>query len=471
MVHQDARSSYRDLSRTSKGRVHQRINDSIEKTVFSNGLTLITEVIPQAKGVAAGFWIRAGTRHESLKDHGASHFLEHLLFKGTRSRSALQLAQMIDRVGGDFNAFTTRENTCFHILMLRRDLSLALDILSDVFKYSELSSDEVEREREVILQEMTMVEENPEEMAFDVFLDQVYEGSPLGRAILGSRQSIKRMTRDQLFEFYDQHYQPKNLVISVAGNVRHETVIHLLGDLVEKDRVMRRRKSAGGARILRGRTQSGPLNAVSLFSGELPAKAYWADYPSEQSHLIWGVRGPSFSDSTRLPAVLVNERLGGGMSSFLFQEIREKKGLAYSVYSSLQPYSDTGILSVYAATDPSKVQLCLTLIERSVRRLLEDGINKKSLGDLKEHLRGSILLSADDVEGRMMSLAKSEIYLGYPFSADQVVSRITRLTLSQVRESLSSLFSPGQARSLLILGSRPKFSPPGGRRWQKTKIS
>jgi predicted Zn-dependent peptidase len=470
MVHQYARSSQRDRSQKSKGRSHQRISDSIEKTVFSNGLTLITECMPQAKGVAAGFWIRAGTRHESLKDHGASHFLEHLLFKGTRSRSALQLAQMIDRVGGDFNAFTTRENTCFHILMLRRDLPLALDILSDVFKYSELSTDEVEREREVILQEMTMVEENPEEMAFDVFLDQVYEGSPLGRPILGSRQSIKKMTRDQLFRFYDQHYQPKNLVVSVAGNVRHEAIIHLLGDLVERDRIIRRGKSSGGRQNPGGKSQADTLSTESHFSGKLSSKAYWADYPSEQSHLIWGVRGPSFSDSTRLSAVLVNERLGGGMSSLLFQEIREKKGLAYSVYSSLQPYSDTGILSVYAATDPSKVELCLTLIERSVRRLLEDGINKKSLGDLKEHLRGSILLSADDVEGRMMSLAKSEIYLGYPFSADQVVSRITRLTLSQVRESLHSLFAPGQARSLLILGNRPKFSPSGGSRWQKIKM-
>lgn len=333
-----------------------------------------------------------------------------------------------------------------------------------------------------------MVEENPEELAFDLFMDHVYEGGPLGRAILGSRESIKRMTRSQIAHYYDTFYQPSNLVISVAGDVEHAQVVSLLGDLIEVEQIVRthakRDKRSNSRQLMVGQDGLVQVRRTSGCSREEELRrsaktvhhrpylnpiteSIWADYPSEQTHLIWAVPAPAFTDPLRLPAVLVNERLGGGMSSILFQEVREKKGLAYSVYSNLQPYSDAGLLTVYAATEPSKARYCLELIDGAVSKFCRNGISRSELMDLKEHLRGSILLSADDSEARMISLAKAELYLGNPVSAQKVVGHIMELSLGSVHRAIKRCFGDGRGRSVLALGSRPKFAAPVGGKWHR----
>ncbi len=414
-----------------------------QKTVFENGLTLVTERLTEFRSLSLGVWVKTGTRHESPKTAGVSHFLEHMLFKGTEKRSALQIAKEIDQVGGEFNAFTAREHTCFHLLLLDRDYNLGLDILVDILMNSTFKPDEFERERRVILQEISMVEESPEELAYDIYFEKIYGSHGLGKPILGTEKSVKKMARKDLIEFFHEHYRPDQLVISVAGDVSHETIKKKLKPLARQK--------------WPGRNQSSRAQDKRLSkSPQVQSGAWWVNRPTEQVHLIWGVEGPRFASSDRFATFLLNVYLGGGMSSSLFQEIREKNGLAYTVYSSLSPFIDSGVFSIYAATQLEQVPLCLRLVEECIQKVKNKGLSKADLRMIQDNLKGTILLSSDCVESRMSSIAKNEIFLERYVSVKEVCREIERVTIADVQRVAGQLFENSR-RSIFALGPKPSL--------------
>lgn len=412
------------------------------KTVFDNGLTLVSERHSEFRSLAIGVWVKAGTRHERPKEAGVSHFLEHMLFKGTENRSALDIAQEVDQVGGDFNAFTAREYTCFHILLLDRDASLGFDILSDIVLNSDFDSDELERERKVILQEISMVEESPEELAHDLFFEMIYPRHGLGRPILGTETSIRRMKRRDLLRYFRKHYRPDQLIVSVSGDLSHETVRRKL-------RSLSRSNWPGRIGRQESRKELGFEPTPKIREGR-----WWVERRTEQVHLVWGVDGPAYASRDRFASFLLNVYLGGGMSSALFQEIREKNGLAYTVYSSLTPFMDSGVFSIYAATGLNQVPLCLRLVEECVDRLKRNFLTEDELEVIKNNLKGTILLSSDSVESRMSSIAKNEIFLGKYVPVDEVCKLIDEVTPQDIRRVARKLLREGR-RSIFALGPKP----------------
>jgi predicted Zn-dependent peptidase len=444
---------------------HRTPKVTFKKTVFSNGLTLLSERHRGFRSLSIGIWVKTGTRHETPKEAGVSHYLEHMLFKGTENRTALDIARQVDQVGGDFNAFTAREYTCFHILMLDRDLKLGIDILGDVLLNSNFHQDEMERERKVILQEIQMVEESPEEMVHDIFSELIYGKHGLGRPILGTERSIRKMKRADVIKFFRRHYRPDQLIVSVSGDVTHESVMKHIKPLVKRDwpgrvhqpltaaaRSARRKASA-----LHSPPQAPAAKALAA-THQLPPKVHsgcwWIERPTEQVHLIWGVAGPPYASKDRFAAFLLNIYLGGGMSSALFQEIREKNGLAYTVYSSLTPYVDSGVFSVYVATGMNQVLLCLKLIEESAEKLKKELLSEEELKTIKDNLKGSVLLASDDVESRMSSIAKNEIFFGKYMPVEEVCRLIDQVTPQDVRRMARKLLS-GEGRSVVALGPKP----------------
>lgn len=392
-----------------------------------------------------GIWVKTGTRYERQREGGISHFLEHMLFKGTETRTSLQIAKEIDQVGGEFNAFTSREYTCFHILLLDRDAKLGLNILSDVVLNSTFNAEELERERKVILQEITMAEESPEELVHDIFFELVYGRHGLGRPILGSARSIRRMRRGGLMRFFRKHYRPERMVISVVGDVTHEMVKRNIKPLTKKN--------WSGRPVRQAVAELGFTPAPNQKHGR-----WWIERPTEQVHLVWGVKGLVYDSRDKYVALLLNVHLGGGMSSTLFQEIREKNGLAYTVYSSLSPFVDSGMFSIYAATSPTQVPLCLRLIEECVGSLRNKLLTDEELGRSKENLKGTILLSEDSVESRMFSIARNDIFLGQHLDPIEVCSSIDLVTPPDIRRLARKLFREHSERSLVALGPRPSRS-------------
>ena len=431
-----------------------RASQRYKKTVFGNGLTLLTERHPEFQSLSVGVWVKVGTRHERARDAGVSHFLEHMLFKGTESRSALEIARAVDQVGGDFNAFTTREYTCFHILMLSRDAALALDILSDVVLNSNFDAEELERERTVILQEIAMVEEAPEELVQDIYFEVIYGKHGLGRPILGTETSIRRMRRRDLLAFFRRHYRPEQTIISIAGDVSHESAR-------KKLRSIARANWPGRQPRRLTRKESGFEPAPKLREG-----IWWISRNTEQVHMVWGVEGVNYAHRDRFAAYLLNAYLGGGMSSQLFQEIREKNGLAYTVYSSLWAFFDAGVFSIYAATGMKQVPLCLRLIEECAEKLKRNLLSQTELQIVKDNLKGTILLSSDSVESRMTSLAKNQVFLDKIVSVQEVCRLIDEVTPEDIRRVARKLFRHGR-RSILLMGPRPS---PGVRAKLKPKM-
>ncbi|MGK5090228.1 pitrilysin family protein [Bdellovibrionota bacterium FG-2] len=412
-----------------------------KKTVFSNGLTLVSERHSEFRSLSIGVWVKAGTRHEKSMEAGISHFLEHMLFKGTDNRTPLQIAREVDEVGGDFNAFTTREYTCFHILMLAEDLELGLDILGDVILNSNFDAEELERERKVIVQEISMAEESPEELGHDILFELVYGAHGLGRPILGTTTSVKRIRRAALLRFFRKHYRPDQMIIAVAGDVSHEKIKKYLRSLC------RSRWPGRAPRV--SQKELGFEPAPVTRSGN-----WWITRPTEQVHLLWGVKAPHYASRDRYALSLLNVYLGGGMSSVLFQEIREKNGLAYTVYSNLSLFLDSGYFSVYAATAPHKVALCLKLIEECLDKLQRQLLTEEELHVVKSNLRGSVLLSSDSVESRMSSIAKGEIYMGTHLHVDELCAKIDAVSAQDIRRVARKLFRDGK-KSILALGPKP----------------
>jgi predicted Zn-dependent peptidase len=411
---------------------------AIERTEFSSGLRVVTERMPGVRSVSIGFWVLAGSRDERPAISGASHFLEHLLFKGTATRSARDIAEAFDAVGGDVNAFTAKEFTCFYARILDRDVEMAVDHLVDMVEHSVLRSTDLDAERQVILEEINMHEDSPEDVVHDLFTETLWPDHPLGRPILGTKATIASATRGAVHRFYRRYYVPGRLVVAAAGNVAHDDVVRMLTDRMETGR----------------RLGPGEPSLWRLRASARPPKPSGADVlkrrRTEQAHICLGTNGLARSDPDRFALQIVNVALGGGMSSRLFQEIREKRGLAYSVYSYPSQYTEAGSFTAYAGTTPSRAGDVIALLRRELDDVREQGLTPDEFERAKGHVKGSTVLSLEDPGGRMSRLGKSEIAHGEILTVDEVLRRIDAVTRDDADRVAQRVLS--QPMTLTVLG-------------------
>ncbi|MEW2352689.1 pitrilysin family protein [Spirillospora sp. NPDC029432] len=407
---------------------------AVRRTVLPGGLRVITESMPTVRSAAFGVWAGVGSRDESPADAGASHYLEHVLFKGTRRRSALEISAAIDAVGGDLNAFTAKEYTCYYARVLDADLPLAVDVVSDMVASSVNRPDDVEAERGVILEEIHMRDDDPGDLIHDEFSTALYGDVPLGRPILGTVDSINALTRDRIHGYYREHYVPRNLVVAVAGNVDHDQVVRLVSD-AWADRLTGDDRPAA-PRIDGEATPASPQVRV-------------IDKDTEQAHVILGGAGVSRTDDRRFALGILNAALGGGMSSRLFQEIRERRGLAYSVYSYTSQYADTGVFGVYAGCQPAKIDEVLSICRDEIARIAEEGIEGEELDRGKGQLRGAMVLGLEDSGSRMSRIGKSELVYESLLPVDEVLARIDAVTPDDIREVGRAVLAEPQALTVI----------------------
>ncbi|HSS08451.1 MAG TPA: pitrilysin family protein [Acidimicrobiales bacterium] len=396
---------------------------TITTTRLDCGLTVVTERMPDVRSVAVGFWVGTGSRDEDEPAAGASHFLEHLLFKGTDIRSAREIAEAVDEVGGDINAFTTKEYTAFYIRVLSDALDMAIDLLSDIMWAPAFRPPEIEAERQVILEEILMHADEPADLVHEVFSNALFPGHPLGRDVLGDEATISAMARDEITAFHAHHYRPANIVLAAAGDVDHDKIV------------------AGIERTFTG--PAGGVMPARVPPGQSDGRTAIVTRPTEQAHLVVGVPALDRDHDDRYALAVLNHVVGGGMSSRLFQEIRERRGLAYSVYSYRSSYEGAGALAVYAGTSPSKAREVLGLIHGELDRLLENGITERELGMAKSHLVGSLALSLEDSGARMSRLGRSQLAHGRVPPVGELERRLQAVTLADVKRVIGQvLVSP-----------------------------
>lgn len=408
----------------------------VRRTVLPGGLRVVTEQMAGVRSAAVGVWVGVGSRDERASSHGASHFLEHLLFKGTPERSALEISLALDAVGGEFNAFTTKEYTCFHARVLDSDLPLAIDVLGDMITSSSIASDDVEAERDVILDEIAMHDDDPDDVVHNLFAAQAYGAdAPLGRGIAGTTASIEALSRDQIRRFYKKHYRPANMVVSAAGNLDHATVVRLV------------RKAFGRGGFLSGNEAPVPPRAgrsVRLHAGSA-AEAR----PFEQVNLVLGMPGLARDDDRRFALSVLTATLGGGTSSRLFQEVRERRGLAYSVYAFASSHAETGLVGVSVGCLPSKVDEVLRVVRSELATLARDGITAEELAVGKGQLRGGLVLGLEDSASRMSRIGKAELVHTELLTIDDVLGRIDAVTLEDCRAVAAEVFAGPEILALV----------------------
>jgi predicted Zn-dependent peptidase len=379
-----------------------------------------------------------GSRDETATMSGASHFLEHLLFKGTKKRSALDISAEIEAVGGETNAFTTKEYTCYYARVLDADLPLAVDVLCDAVADSVLDPADVETERAVILEEIAMHEDEPGDEVHDIFTEAIFGDHPLGRLISGTEKTIAPMTRTRINGFYRRRYTPPRIVIAAAGNLDHATVVRLV------------RKSLAGTPLdAAPAAPAGPRDAGKRVR-TMPAHTVVRSRDTEQAHIVLGAGGIGRVDERRFALGVLNDVLGGGMSSRLFQEIREKRGLAYSVYSYGSQFADAGLFGVYAGCAPGKVEEVLDLTRAELRRVAADGVTAEEIARGKGMVKGAYVLGLEDTGSRMSRLAKSELLYGDLMSVDELLARVDKVTIDEVNALAAELLS--QSMSLAVVG-------------------
>jgi predicted Zn-dependent peptidase len=394
--------------------------------------------MPGVRSVSIGVWVLAGSRDEAPKISGSSHFLEHLLFKGTGTRSAQDIAEAFDAVGGDVNAFTAKEFTCYYARVLDRDVEMAVDHLADMLQHSVIRSSDLDAERQVILEEIHMHEDSPEDLVHDIFTEALWPEHPLGRPVLGTASTIQAATRASVRRFYRRHYVPGHFVVAAAGNLQHEDLLALLADRMETGRPL----PDGAASAWNLRTAGHPPEP----SGRRVVRRR----KTEQAHICLGTNGLPRTDPDRFAFLIVNTALGGGMSSRLFQEVRERRGLAYSVYSYHSQYTEAGLFTAYAGTTPARAEEVIALLRRELGDVAAGGLTQEEFERAKGHVKGSLVLSLEDPGGRMSRLGKSEIAHGEILSVDQTLRRIERVRLADAhRVAARVLLRP---MTLTVLG-------------------
>jgi predicted Zn-dependent peptidase len=418
--------------------VTRRWKDGVQRSVLPSGLRIITEAIPTTRSVSVGVWVNVGSRDESPALSGASHFLEHLLFKGTKRRTALDISAEIEAVGGETNAFTTKEYTCYYARVLDADLPLAVDVLCDAVAESVLDPADVETERSVILEEIAMHEDEPGDEVHDVFTAAIFGGHPLGRLISGTEETISPMTRAQVNRFYRRRYTAPQIILTAAGNLEHAAFVRLA------------RTALAGTPLDSGPAVPAGLRAAGRRVPVQPASTVVQNRDTEQAHVVVGGPGIGRMDERRFALGVLNNLLGGGMSSRLFQEIREKRGLAYSVYSYATQYAETGVFAVYAGCAPGKVEEVLDLTRAELDRIAATGVSADEVARGKGMAKGSYVLGLEDTGSRMSRLAKSELLYGDLMTVDDLLDRVDRVTLDQVNELAADLLS--RPLSLAVVG-------------------
>jgi len=395
------------------------VSEGYRKGSLPNGTRVVTERMDHVRSVAVGVWVETGSRHEAENRCGMSHLIEHLVFKGTATRSAEQIARTMDSVGGQMDAFTTKEHTCFYVQVLDQHLPLAVDLLTDILLNPLFNADELEREKSVVLQEIKMVEDTPDDVIHDLFAGQIWEGHPLGRPILGSREAVTSYDRQTALSHFTEEYVPPRILISVAGNATHDHVINLF--------------STGFQGFERGATTRAATPPITRPGVNIVNKTL------EQVHLIMGFPGLRHSAPERYALFLLNDVIGGSMSSRLFQEVREREGLVYAIHSGVQAYVDTGTLYVYAATDAQNFSKVLKSTLKVIRELKKTGVTDEELRRAKDHLKGSLMLSLESTSSRMNRLAKHEMHHGTFLSMDAMLAAIDGVRHEEVQTLVTEL--------------------------------
>lgn len=397
------------------------LNTQILKTVLNNGLTIISEVIPSVRSISLGVWVKTGTRYENAQNNGIAHFLEHMVFKGTTKRTAFKIAQSLEEVGGSLNAYTSKELTVYYAHALDSQLTISMKVLSDMLCHSLFRDRDIEKEKQVVYEEISTVRDTPDEYIFDLFQENLYPGQPIGFPILGTLDTVQNFDRDSLVDFWSKYYCPNNIVIAAAGNLKHDKLVKLAEKYFQFQN-----------------------NAIDI-AFTRPKAAHKIDLefeePVTQSHICMGLEALSYNAEDRYDLIAMNAHLGGGMSSKLFQVIREKHGLAYSVYSFLDFYRDTGMLSFYLGTDKRNQKKAIKILFNEVEKLTHKEINPSTAHKLKEQLKGNFLLGLESSNRRMTRLAKNEIYYGRQISLDEIVSKIDSITAKSLLDIARKIFN------------------------------
>jgi predicted Zn-dependent peptidase len=402
----------------------------VSRSALPNGLRVISEAMPGVPSVTIGIWVENGSRFETPEQNGISHFLEHLFFKGTARRSATKIAEEIDAVGGVLNAFTSKEYTCYYAKVLAEHLPLAIDLLADIFRHSRFDPAEIDRERAVVLQEISQVEDTPDDYVHDLFNLHYWPGHPLGFPICGRAETVRQFGQRDLLDFLVARYQPNRIIIAAAGNLTHATLV----EWVERE--------------------FGDLSGATGAGGEpapVPAfEVYTEEKALEQVHICIGTRGVAQCAAERYAGYLLSTALGGGMSSRLFQEVRERRGRAYSVYSFLSSYRDAGYLGIYAGTSAEWVEEVISVIAVELRKVAASGLAVEELTRVKNQLKGNMLLGLESSDSRMNRVAKNEIYFGRDISPDQVAARIDATSNDEVVQLAQQLLRPEEMAMTLL---------------------
>jgi predicted Zn-dependent peptidase len=404
-----------------------------KKFILGNGVRVVCEHIPFVRSVSLGIWVRTGSRDENMKNNGISHFIEHMLFKGTEKRSAAVIAETIDNIGGQLNAFTGKECTCFYAKILDEHLDIAIEVLSDMLFNSLYAKKDITVEKKVILEEIGMYEDAPEELVHDILSEAVWEGSAIGYPILGTRKSLRGLNRDYILDYIKGRYTPENTVISIAGNYDEEKLSEML------ERYFGSWKAEKNAEI--------NVETVEFKPG-LSIK----EKDTEQVHICIGFDGVENGNEKLYPLLAVNNIFGGGMSSRLFQKIREKKGLVYSIYSYPTAYNDVGLFTVYAGMKPEQLNEVISLVYDEVRFLLKKGISSQELEKTKEQLKGNYILGLESTSSRMNSIGKSELMLGYINTPEEILNKIEAIDMEGVNKIIRDVFNLGQ-KGVSIVGN------------------
>jgi predicted Zn-dependent peptidase len=396
---------------------------NLRRTVLPNGLIVLTERMDHLRSVAMGVWVKSGSRCEPAETNGISHFVEHMLFKGTRSRTAQHIAREMDSIGGNLDAFTGKETICFNVKSLSDHVPIALDVLADLVLNPVFAPSDIERERGVILEEIKIDEDDPDLLVQELFTQSFWKGHPLGWPILGTTETVARLDQKQLVDYHGDRFHGGNMVFSAAGNLEHDHFV---------DAVRGKFSSLADGATLSEMPAPAPSNRIVMRNKK----------SLEQVQICLGVPAPPITDDNRYAALILNTVLGGGMSSRLFQTIREERGMVYSIYSDLSPYRDTGTLCVYAGTSASKALEVVDLILAEFRKLKESPLAPEELTRAKDQLKGNLLLGLESSTARMANLARQEMYFHLFFSVDELIARIDGVDSAQVQAMAQRLFDP-----------------------------
>ncbi len=404
----------------------------VKKTELPSGLKVATEKIDSVKSVSVGIWVKTGSRNETDEQAGITHFLEHMLFKGTEKRTSYDIAQSMESVGGYLNAFTSTEYTCYYSRCLDTKLEKALDVLSDMVRHSQFPEEELEKEKKVVLEEMKMYRDSPDDVIFEEFSGQVFQNHPIGRPVIGHEETVSAFKRQQLFDYMADRYQPDNLLVAVAGNVEHDRVIDLVGELLNQN---------GSKKTV---NPEQPLPGYEVTQKEVTK-------PIEQTHMILGRRALNYNHPDKYLLLLANTILGGGMSSRLHQNIREKYGYCYSIGPFNQSYVDSGLFGVYIGTDREYVSHVRELITKEFERIQSEKVGEKELSEAKAQLKGKLLLSQENTSNRMTRLAKSELYFNRFVTLDELVENIDAVSREDLLRFSEDFFNPKVFSETLLI--------------------